>query len=258
MCAATRSCGSCNNSSMSDIPTQEPEELDLTTSAEAKQETTRALSKETRQVVTAVLLVAALMAVAHFTPLKHWLHKVQDGKEFVRQFGVWAQAMFLVACSASVLLGLPRLPMCAAAGLIFGFGQGLLLSLVGSTLGSYGTFVLSRHGFRRAAESRAEKWPWLRKLLKKPSIMRVFWVRQLMVPGLVLNVLLGMTPVRHSRFLLGTLLGYLPLNVAFSLVGSGLGKADLAHTLGQLLAAMGAINVAAWLVYRMIKKQRAA
>jgi hypothetical protein len=79
-------------------------------------------------------------------------------------------------------------------------------------------------GFGARRKSRAEKWPWLKKLLKKPSIMRVFWVRQLMVPGLVLNVLLGMTPVRHSRFLLGTALGYLPLNVAFSLVGSGLGK----------------------------------
>lgn len=243
---------------MPEEPTQEQEELDLSTSTEVENETSRALGKETRQVLAAVLVVGALMAVAHFTPLKSWLHKVQDGKDFVRQFGVWAHAIFVLACAGSVLLGLPRLPLCAAAGLIFGFGQGLALSLAGSTLGSYGTFVLSRHGFRRAAESRAEKWPWLRKLLKKPSLMRVFWVRQLMVPGLVLNVLLGMTPVRHSRFLVGTALGYLPLNVAFSLVGSGLGKADLAHTLGQLLAAMGVVNLAAWLVYRVIKKQRGA
>ena len=77
-----------------------------------------------------------------------------------------------------------------------------------------------------------------------------------MVPGLVLNVLLGMTPVRHSRFLLGTLLGYLPLNVAFSLVGSGLGKESITHTLVQLLGAMAVINIAAWLVYRVIRQQR--
>ena len=154
------------------------------------------------------------------------------------------------------MLGVPRLPLCAAAGLIFGFGEGLVLSLVSSTLGSYGAFVLSRHGFRRAVESRAEKWPWLKKLLKKPSVMRVFWVRQLMVPGLVLNVLLGMTPVKHSRFVLGTLLGYLPLNVAFTLVGSGLGKGSLANTFTQLLAAMAVINIAAWLVYRVMKKQK--
>jgi uncharacterized membrane protein YdjX (TVP38/TMEM64 family) len=154
------------------------------------------------------------------------------------------------------MMGVPRLAFCSAAGLIFGFGEGLLLSHVGSTLGSYGAFILSRHGFRRAAESRAEKWPWLKKMLKKPSVMRVFWARQLMVPGIVLNVLIGMTPVRHSRFLLGTALGYLPLNIAFSLVGSGLGKESIATTMTQLLAAMAVINVAAWLVFRYMRNAR--
>ncbi len=239
-----------------DETAHEPEELDASISTEVEQETSRALGKETRQVLFAVLLVAAFMALAHFTPLKAWITNVQIWKEMVREFGWGAHAIFMAACAGAVMLGVPRLPLCAAAGLVFGFGQGLVLSLVASTLGSYGAFVLSRHGFRRAAESRAEKWPWLKKLLKKPSVIRVFWVRQLMVPGLVLNVLLGMTPVKHRRFLLGTLLGYLPLNVAFSLVGSGLGKGSLATTLTQLLGAMAVINIAAWLVYRVMKKQK--
>ena len=243
---------------MPDEPAQEPEELDVSISNEVEQETSRALGKETRQVLLAVLLVAAFMALAHFTPLKAWITNVEKWKGLVREFGWGAHVVFVAACAGVVMLGVPRLPLCAAAGLIFGFGEGLALSLAGSTCGSYGAFVLSRHGFRRAAESRAEKWPWLKKLLKKPSIMRLFWVRQLMVPGLVLNVLLGMTPVKHGRFLLGTLMGYMPLNVAFSLVGSGLGKGSLTQTIAQLLAAMAVINIAAWLVYRVMKKQRGA
>lgn len=240
-----------------DETAEEPEELDASIAIEVEQETSRALGKETRQVLFAVLLVAGFMALVHFTDLKAWITNVQTWKEMVRQFGWGAHAIFMAACAGTVMLGVPRLPLCAAAGLVFGFGQGLVLSLVASTLGSYGAFVLSRHGFRRAVESRAEKWPWLKKMLKKPSVLRVFWVRQLMVPGLVLNVLLGMTPVKHTRFLLGTLLGYLPLNVAFSLVGSGLGKGRLTTTLTQLLSAMAVINIAAWLVYRMMKKQKA-
>lgn len=239
-----------------DESAEEPEELDASITSEVEQETSRALGKETRQVLFAVLLVAAFMALAQFTGLKAWITNVQIWKEMVRQFGWGAHAIFMVACAGTVMLGVPRLPLCAAAGLIFGFGEGLVLSLIASTLGSYGAFILSRHGFRRAVESRADKWPWLKKLLKKPSVLRVFWVRQLMVPGLVLNVLLGMTPVKHTRFLLGTLLGYLPLNVAFSLVGSGLGKGHLATTFTQLLAAMAVINIAAWLVYRVMKKQK--
>lgn len=243
---------------MPDESEPEVEKVEASIAIEVEQETSRALNKETRQVLFAVLLVAAFMALAHFTPLKAWITNVQTWKGLVREFGWGAHAIFLGACAGVVMLGVPRLPLCAAAGLIFGFGQGLGLSLLGSTFGSYGAFVLSRHGFRRAAESRTEQWPWLKKLLKKPSIVRVFWVRQLMVPGLVLNVLLGMTPVRHSRFLLGTLLGYMPLNLAFSLVGSGLGKESITHTLAQLLGAMAVINIAAWFVYRMMKRHSGA
>ena len=231
---------------------------DLMISNEVEQETSRALGKETRQVLMAVLVVAAFMALAHFTPMKAWITNVQTWKGFVREFGWMAHAVFMLVTAGAVMMGVPRLAFCSAAGLIFGFGEGLVLSLVGSTLGSYGAFILSRHGFRRAAEARAEKWPWLKTMLKKPSVMRVLWARQLMVPGIVLNVLIGMTPVRHSRFLLGTSLGYLPLNIAFSLVGSGLGKESITTTMTQLLAAMAVINVAAWLVFRFIKKQRLA
>lgn len=229
---------------------------DLMISNEVEQETSRALGKETRQVLTAVLVVAAFMAFAHFTPMKAWITNVQTWKSFVREFGWTAHAVFLLVTAGAVMMGVPRLAFCSAAGLIFGFGEGLVLSLVGSTLGSYGAFILSRHGFRRAAEARAEKWPWLKTILKKPSVMRVFWARQLMVPGIVLNVLIGMTPVRHSRFLLGTSLGYLPLNIAFSLVGSGLGKESITTTMTQLLAAMAVINVAAWLVFRSVRNAR--
>jgi uncharacterized membrane protein YdjX (TVP38/TMEM64 family) len=235
-------------------PSDQQEELLI--SNEVEQETSRALGKETRQVLAAVLVVAAFMALAHFTPMKAWITNVQSWKGFVREFGWMAHAVFMIVTAGAVMMGVPRLAFCSAAGLIFGFGEGLLLSLVGSTLGSYGAFILSRHGFRRAAEARAEKWPWLKKMLKKPSVMRVFWARQLMVPGIVLNVLIGMTPVRHSRFLLGTALGYLPLNIAFSLVGSGLGKESITTTMTQLLAAMAVINVAAWLVFRYMRRAR--
>ena len=135
-------------------------------SNEVEQETSRALGKETRQVLMAVLVVAAFMALAHFTPMKAWITNVQTWKGFVREFGWMAHAVFMLVTAGAVMMGVPRLAFCSAAGLIFGFGEGLVLSLVGSTLGSYGAFILSRHGFRRAAEARAEKWPWLKTMLK--------------------------------------------------------------------------------------------
>lgn len=222
------------------------------------EEASRSVLKERRQIVMAVLGVAAFMAIAHFTPLRAWITNVQSWKTVVREWGWPAHAGFALATAVGVMLGVPRLPMCGAAGLVFGFTEGLGLSLAGSTVGSYGAFLLSRVGVRRVAESQTDRWPWLAKLLRKPSLGRVIWVRQIMVPGVVLNVLLGMTQVRHRTFWLGTVIGYLPLNVAFALVGSGLGKGDLAQTLAQLMGALAVVHGVAWFLWRRVRREKDA
>ena len=216
----------------------------------------RSRRKEGRQIWLLVAAVAVFMALAQFTPLRAWVTNVQIWKQQVDNLGWGADLLFLAGCAFAVLIGLPRLPLCATAGLIFGFTEGTVLSLVGSTLGSFGAFIMARAGARRAVLARAGQWPWLVALLTQPSVMRVFWVRQLMLPGMLLNVLLGVSSVQRGTFLIGTLLGYLPLNVAFTLVGSGLGKGSFGHTLGQLLAALAVVNLAGWLVWRWVQRQR--
>ncbi|MEN3942492.1 VTT domain-containing protein [Prosthecobacter sp. SYSU 5D2] len=220
-------------------------------------ETGRSMKHENKRVFILVAVVGLFMVLAHFTPLKAWITNVQAWKGFVDELGWIAHASFILACAGGVMIGLPRLPLCAMAGLIFGFVEGMALSLVGSVCGSYGAFLMTRAGARRAVLARAERWPWLKKMLEKPSWLKVFWVRQMMLPGLVLNVLLGVTEVAHSTFLVGTATGYLPLNIAFSLVGSGLGKGSLAQSLTQLLGALAVVNLVGWLVWKMARSQKA-
>lgn len=224
--------------------------------ARVQEETGKSLKRENRRIFIMVAVIALFMVVAHFTPLRAWITNVQVWKSFVDDLGWMAHASFIAVCAVGVMIGLPRLPLCAAAGLIFGFGEGILLSLSGSVLGSYGAFVMTRAGARRAVLARAKRWPWLQQLLEKPSLWKVFWVRQMMLPGLVLNVLLGVSGVAHPTFLLGTAAGYLPLNLAFTLVGSGLGKGSLAQSLSQLLGALAVVNIVAWLVWKLAKKPK--
>jgi len=216
--------------------------------------TQKSIHRENRRVLLLVCMVAAFMVLAHFTPLGVWITNVQLGKERLRDLGLAGEGMFAAACALGVMLGLPRLPLCAAAGLLFGFGEGLLASLAGSAAGSYGAFILARAGARRAVLARAERTPWLGRLLERPTLARVFWARQLMVPGILLNVLLGVGRCGHRVFLTGTLAGHLPLNVVFSLVGSGLGKDSLAHTLAQLLGALAAVHLLGWLLWRALQR----
>jgi uncharacterized membrane protein YdjX (TVP38/TMEM64 family) len=235
---------------------QPAEQETVATEMQLSEEASRSWTRENRRMVVLALSVGVFMVIAHFTPLRAWITNVQVWKGHIRDLGWMAHVGFGLVCAGSVLVGIPRLPLCAAAGLVFGFGEGLLLSLIGSTAGSYGAFVAARLGGRRAVLARAMRWPWLEPLLKQPSMLRVFWVRQLMLPGIVLNVLLGVTAVRHRTFLMGTVLGYLPMNMAFTLVGSGLGKDSLARTLMQLMAAMGLINVLGWLMWRLLGERK--
>ena len=232
-----------------------PETGGISEQTRLEDETSRSMGRENRRMLILVCVIAFFLVIAHFTPLKAWITNIQAWKDFVDELGWVGHLSFVLACAGGVMIGLPRLPLCAGAGLIFGFVEGLGLSLAGSVLGSYGAFLMTRAGARRAVLTRAERWPWLRQMLEKPSWLKVFWVCQMMLPGLVLNVLLGVTEVAHTTFLFGTLTGYLPLNIAFTLVGSGLGKGSLAHSLTQLLGALAVVNVVAWLVWRLARKR---
>jgi uncharacterized membrane protein YdjX (TVP38/TMEM64 family) len=221
------------------------------------EEASRSLGKERRQIFLLVLLVATFMSVAHFTPLSSWLDNAQEWKRSIREFGWAGHLGFFLVTALAVMFGVPRLTLCGTAGLLFGFTEGVLLSLFGSALGSYGTFLMVRRGFRKSVARHASARPWLSKLLEKPSLLKVFWVRQLALPGLVLNAIFGLTTIRHRIFLGGTLLGYIPLNLAATLVGSGLGKESLKQTAFQLLAALAVINIVMWLVWRRFKQPSA-
>jgi uncharacterized membrane protein YdjX (TVP38/TMEM64 family) len=234
-------------------PNLPPEEA-IGAEAALAEATAISIQRENRRVAWLVGVVALLLALSHFTPLGAWLADLQQAKDWLRSHGWTGRAVFASACTLGVLSGLPRLPLCAAGGLLFGFAAGLPLSWCGTSAGSYGVFLLARAGARRAVLARAASLPWLARLLEKPSVLRIFWARQLMLPGVLINALLGVTPVSHRAFWFGTLLGYLPLNIAFTLVGSGLGKGSLAHSLAQLLGALGAVHLLGWLLWRLVRR----
>lgn len=212
--------------------------------------------RENRRIIALALALAGVVAVAHFTPLAGALEDAQHWKLWIREFGVIAFFGYGVMAALAVMFGVPRSVTCLAAGGLFGSIIGIAISWLSSTAGSYGAFLLARWGARRPDARTLERWPWLRELLAAPSVASVAWLRQLPLPGLMLNLMLGVTTARHRVFLIGTLLGYLPLNIAFALVGSGLGKADLVKSLSQFLGAIGVVNLVALLVWRQVKKHR--
>lgn len=154
---------------------------------------------------------------------------------------------------------MPRLVLAAAAGLLFGFAEGCLTALIIALAGSWGACLFARWGGGKWAADVLQRRPKLAALLRQPGIADIFLLRQLPVPGLLPNLLCGLTRVPHRTFLLGSLAGFLPSTIAVTLIGSSLGKESLDKALGQIAAAMLALGIAGWGIVRItrsIQKRR--
>lgn len=210
---------------------------------------------EARRLLVLALVVACLVLVLHFTPLNKWIGELQVLKEQIRAYGWKAYAVFTAGTVTAIALGVPRLALCALAGTLFGFVAGALVALVSSMTGSWGAFLLARWGGRGWAEKRlAGGSETLRSVLATPTVAAIFIARQLPVPGILVNVMLGVLPTTQRAFLTGTALGYLPSTAIVALAGSSLGKDNLAQAMTQITLAMLGLGVLTMLLVGLHRK----
>jgi uncharacterized membrane protein YdjX (TVP38/TMEM64 family) len=75
------------------------------------------------------------------------------------------------------------------------------------------------------------------------GIPAVVIVRQMPVAGFLINILLGLTHVRHRDFLAGTVLGILPEAVPATLIGSGAVLVSAPHSAAYITLAVAGLVV---------------
>jgi uncharacterized membrane protein YdjX (TVP38/TMEM64 family) len=200
----------------------------------------------------AFLLVAAWGTMVYFTPLKSWLSQGEWIKDQLAQLGLSAPLIFTVGTASLVAIGVPRLLLCSLGGLIFGFVWALLLTQVGTVLGAYATFLFVRWCGRDYTLQRFPRLRGLSQRLEANGFMGVMLVRQLPVNGFYNDVFLGLSPVTHRDFLLGTFLGFLPLGVTACLVGAGLIQADIIKGIQYIALALLCSTVLGFLLKRIV------
>ncbi len=221
---------------------------------ELEMEAARSAGSSERKFLIMALVVTACILLLHLTPLKQYVTNVQSWKSTMDRFGILGSFLFTIACTLVIAIGVPRLVFCAAAGMFYGFWEGFFIGQFSSLFGSYLTFVFARWGGREWVSRRIENRRHLRELLRIPSTFTVFLTRQLPIAGIVPNLVLGVTPVRHRVFLLGSFLGYLPSNAMVALIGSGLGKHSLARSMGQITIAMLGLGIASLVIWHLRRK----
>jgi len=211
-------------------------------------------SRETRRLLVLALVVAGMVALLHFTPLKAFVSDLQGWKTRIDEFGWIAHVAFFLTSIAAIALGAPRLMLAVVAGTLFGFVEGFALALISGVVGSYIAFLVAQRGSPVRYRAGLQRFDSVRKLLEKPSVLNIFFVRQLPVPALALNLLLGLVKTPHRIFLLGTFLGQLPSTGIVASMGSAVGKQDVGMALKQVSWGMAGLAVVTLIIILIRRK----
>lgn len=198
------------------------------------------------------MVMLALVIALYFSPLRDWLGQTDKVRRMLAITGDAAPFLFTVGTAILVALGMPRLLLCLLAGSLFGWIVAIVLTQIGTVLGAYLTFLFFRQfGSRFKARDNPRLRVWSEPLLKR-GLVSVLLIRQLPINGLTNDLFLGLSPVSHANFLLGTFIGFLPQGLAACLMGAGMLQTDL-HTVSYyVLAALIVYVLAQWLRTRMM------
>jgi uncharacterized membrane protein YdjX (TVP38/TMEM64 family) len=172
-----------------------------------------------------VVILTGSLAVLRFSPLWDFLDTSNIGKlqEKLAEFQSFAIIIFFSGGVMLSAMGTPRSIISIVGGMIFGFSVGMLLSLASSLGGSIILFSLTRHlGRPLFKQNIGQRLNAIEGHIKTNSLLVVVLLRQLPLPCMLVNVLIGLTSIKIGTFIMGTVVGHLPVALTFSLYGSSL------------------------------------
>ena len=147
---------------------------------------------------------------------------------------------FLIAFLLYVTVTALSLPFATALTLIiawlFGFWPALLLVSFGSTLGATLAFLISRYLFRDAMQERfGERIESFNEALRREGAFYLFTLRLIpAVPFFVINVVMGLTPIRVRTFWIVSQVGMLAGTAVYVYFGANVPSLEKLVDRGQL------------------------
>lgn len=152
--------------------------------------------------------------------------------------------------------------MTLAGGALFGLWTGLILVSFASTIGATLAFLASRFLLKESIQNRfGDKLTAINQGIEQDGAFYLFTLRLVPVfPFFIINLVMGLTPIRTRTFYLVSQLGMLPGTLVYVNAGTQLAKIESASGIlspGLLLsfALLGIFPLLAKKVVAMIKKR---
>jgi uncharacterized membrane protein YdjX (TVP38/TMEM64 family) len=167
-----------------------------------------------------ILLFAALL-VGLFVAAQTIEIQPQVGalRGWLRGFGVWAPAVFVLGYALATTFGAPGTPLTILAAILFGPWLGVVTMIVASTLAAVIGFCLSRFVARSRLERLLAHRPAYEKLqgmVAASPVTAISFARLMPAfPFTFVNYALGLSRVSFGRYLLASELAMVPMNVVW-------------------------------------------
>ncbi len=210
-----------------------------------------------RSILLGVLLLAITLFFAlgidEFFSLEYFNQQRQALGNTLHAYPVLSALSYFLVYVLVTALSLPGAAvMTLAGGALFGFTKGVLLVSFASTIGATLAFLLSRWLFRDWVQERfGEHLASVNRGIEKDGVRYLFTLRLVpLFPFFVINLLMGLTPLKVREFFLVSQIGMLPATAVFVNAGTQLAAVESPGGLlsPALLLSFAVLGLFPWLV----------
>ena len=195
------------------------------------------------------LVLAAIMASASYLHYKGY-YSLADAITLLEAHPIAAPAIFIVLYAVLSVLMLPTLPLNLAAGMLWGWAWGTVLSLFGVVMGASIAFFIARYVGHDFIEKhlQGKHWQMLWRLIESYNWKAVAFARiNPVFPSAPLNYFFGLTNISFAHYFFSTLLFILPPSLFFAVIGDSVGgfvlEGSTKDLVNNVLIASAAITV---------------
>jgi len=173
------------------------------------------------------------------------------------RYAWWAPALVVLAFVAFSVV--PVMLLVSLTGMAFGPLLGPLYAMTGCLASASTAFAIGRWiGPRNMNGWGGERMRRLLGLLRRNGTLAVFLIRKIPLPFVLVNVMLGASPVRYREFLIGTALGMVAMVVALAGFGYQLAEFWRDPSMERVIRALLFLCIPlslAWMINRRLRER---
>lgn len=209
-------------------------------------------------VIAGAVVAYFLLDLGRFVSLGYLQSKMLMLQTFARDDLLAAATLYLGAFISLAALSVPGAGMLSLlGGAVFGFGWGVVLTVIASTIGCILAFLSSRLLLRNWVQaSFGRSLKVVNRGISRDGALYLFTLRTVPIfPFFLVNLLMGLTPISLSRYSLVSLIGMLPGTVVYINAGRELGRVDAVAGLlsPSVLLSLALLGLFPWIARGLIR-----